>query len=241
MVFFGNLSKYAQKLMLEVFFPKFCLGCGAWGKYLCRNCKDKIRSAGVPICPYCAKRTNDGYTHPLCGSFEVRLDGLKSLYYFSPPLPNMISSLKYRFATEVMSELADLITKKQEASIKSFVGKKAILVPIPLHELREKNRGFNQAEMIANMMAEKCGFLVESNLLKRIKNTPPQVKTKSREKRLTNLLGAFAVSQKIVNKVSNKTIVLVDDVWTSGATMKEATRVLKKAGVRRVLALTLAH
>lgn len=241
MAFLGGLFEGVQKLVIEIFFPKFCLGCGKWGKYLCENCKKKIRIIKVPICPYCAKRTSDGFTHPLCGALEVRLDGLKSLFYFSPPFPSMISSLKYRFATEMMPEITELMTEMLVASISSYVGKNAIFVPIPLHGLREKNRGFNQAELIANLIAEKCGFLVEINLLKRIKNTPPQVKTKSREKRLANLLGAFAVSREVVNKVSNKTIVLVDDVWTSGATMKEATRVLKKAGVGRVLALTLAH
>ena len=241
MTLFRDLLNIVQKLVLVVFFPKFCLGCGAWGKYLCKNCNERIRPILVPICPYCAKRTNDGYTHPLCGSIEVRLDGLKSLYYFSPPLPSMVSSLKYRFATEMMTELGDLITGDLVSSIKSFVGKDAILVPIPLHSLRERNRGFNQAEMIANMIAEKCKLLVEKNLLKRIKNTPPQVKTKSREARLANLLGAFAVSRETTRKIGKNTIILVDDVWTSGATMKEATRLLKKAGVERVLALTYAH
>jgi ComF family protein len=119
--------------------------------------------------------------------------------------------------------------------------KNFVVIPLPLHKNRKRIRGFNQAELIAVgfiSAVSSSRLILEPNLLVRTKNTKPQVELSGEERR-QNIVGAFAVSDP--NVVKNKTILLVDDVKTTGATLEEAARVLKEAGAKRVWAMTAAH
>ena len=114
-----------------------------------------------------------------------------------------------------------------------------ILIPIPLHNVREKWRGFNQSSLVGEKIAEELGFRYEENLLLRVLNKTAQVGL-NREDRLTNMKEVFKVNKKI--KIDNKYLYLVfDDVWTTGATLKECCFILKKMGAKSVWALTIAR
>lgn len=235
------MLRLLKKIFSNIFFPKFCLGCSSWGQYLCKECFAKMRRIVVSICPYCGKKTTNNYTHPLCGALSVRLDGLMSLYYYTKPLPKMLRALKYERVTETSSEFSKIISPSITNQIRDFAGDKCLVVPIPLHLSRERDRGFNQANIFARILSEKTKLTTASDILKRVRATKPQAKTKSRAERLTNLDRAFEIVKGKESLIKGAQILLVDDVWTTGTTMKETCRTLKEAGAIRVLALTIAH
>jgi predicted amidophosphoribosyltransferase len=112
-----------------------------------------------------------------------------------------------------------------------------LIVPVPLHPRRERERGFNQAKILAEIVAHHFNLtLIEA--LKRIKNTKPQAKIKDIEKRMQNIFNCFAI--KSPEAIQGKNIILIDDVFTSGATINEAVKVLKQNGAKKVIALVLA-
>jgi len=117
--------------------------------------------------------------------------------------------------------------------------KSSILIPVPLHSRRQRWRGFNQAELLGKILAEKFNWQVRTDILVRHKHTKPQVDLKGKERK-NNIRGAFKITPKA--KIKNlKKVWLFDDVWTTGSTLRECGQVLKRAGVRKVWGLTLAR
>lgn len=118
-----------------------------------------------------------------------------------------------------------------------FKFKDWVLVPIPLYKIRERKRDFNQAELLAQGLADKWGLALNQGL-KRMRSTTTQVKLTEKE-RLQNLKGAFVVENTVILKGNN--IILVDDVFTTGSTLFSGAEVLKKAGAKQVWGITLAR
>lgn len=142
--------------------------------------------------------------------------------------------LKYNFVSDLTDELVDLaVNFLQEDFFQARV-----LVPIPLHWYRKNWRGFNQAEILGKEIALKLKIDFCPDLLLRTRSTKPQVKLKGKERK-KNVRGAFKLNPKY--RILDTEYLLFDDVWTTGATMKECARVLKKAGVKKVFGLTLAR
>jgi ComF family protein len=113
-----------------------------------------------------------------------------------------------------------------------------VIIPVPLHRKRKKIRGFNQAKVIAEELARLKEIKLEEGVLKKVKNVPPQTLLEMDERK-ENVSGAFRVVDE--DKIKGKTIILVDDVYTTGSTVKECSAVLKKAGAREIRALTVAQ
>lgn len=116
-----------------------------------------------------------------------------------------------------------------------------IIIPIPLHTSRLLYRGFNQAELLGRLLAKRLNIPIETNILKRIKKTIPQVEMKDRDKRIKNMEDVFAVNINLTVNDRQLTVFLFDDVFTTGATMRTAANVLKRGGVKKVWGMTLAH
>jgi ComF family protein len=114
-----------------------------------------------------------------------------------------------------------------------------VVVGVPLHPRRERFRGFNQADLLGKVLAKELGWVFKANVLKRVRYTAPQMQL-SGEKRRRNLVEAFAKGLD-VDVVVGRQVVLVDDVWTTGTTMQECTKVLRKAGANKVYGLTFAR
>ena len=146
---------------------------------------------------------------------------------FTHTLREIIHHLKYKDRVSLAKPLGDIL--KQYRERERFTGN--LVVPVPLHRRRELERGFNQAELIAS----RLGLPSNSQLLRRRKNTPSQTGL-TRSERKRNLAGAFEVSSRI-----SGSIVVVDDVYTTGSTMNEIARTLKRAGAERVEVLTVAR
>ena len=156
-----------------------------------------------------------------------------------------IHKLKYRLVTDLKEELWQIINndwqKREEEMmvLKKFLNtERPLVVPIPLYWHKENIRGFNQASLFGEKLSLKFNLLFSDKILVRKKNVPSQTKLTQKE-REENVKGIFSVSPNIHNSLFN--ILLVDDVWTTGATLKEATRVLKEGGVKRVWGLTIAR
>lgn len=227
--------------IFDFIFPRKCLGCGKTGAYFCSQCLNLLSLDAERICPVCEKPSIGGQTHPRCATSR-NLDGFTAIFTYKGLIKKAITKLKYRFITDLASDLIEIFLSfcGEDKSFTHFCGQKNVcLVSVPLHPKRKKWRGFNQAELLGEMIAKNLGISFNPGLLQRVKNTTPQVKLGEKE-REKNIQGAFTVSPNSpVIQFSN--LLLFDDVWTSGATLKEAAKVLKKNGAKSVWGLTLAR
>jgi len=156
--------------------------------------------------------------------------------YEDEAVRNLIHYFKYNPLLNLQKPLATLLIKYLEKLNLDLQG--FIVVPIPLHKNKLRTRGFNQSELLAEIIAKKFGIDLDTKLLKRIKDTKPQIKIKDYKERANNIKNAFELINR--GKVKSKNIILVDDVYTSGATIKEVVKILKRAGAANIIALTIA-
>ena len=224
--------------ILDFVFPKTCLECKKEGKYVCLDCVAKVPVL-KSVCPYCEKPSIDGLTHVKCQR-KYGLDGLTSIWDYEGVIRKAILALKFKYSTEVGKELANLYAQYLvTGSDPVNRAKNMTLIPIPLHWHRENVRGFNQSEEIGKLVAKEMGWGFVPDLLIKKKSTTSQVQL-SVEKRKENLQGVFAVNPNYVLSTVHS-VLLFDDVFTTGSTLKEAAKVLKHAGVEKVWGLTIAR
>jgi len=220
--------------LIDIIFPINCLECGKEGKYLCDSCLAKIGKARL-FCLECHKPSIDGAIHAKC-SKKYSIDFAYSPWDYEGIVRKAILKLKYNYAYKIAEELAERLIKKIESET-SILPTDAILIPIPLYKLRQNLRGFNQAEKMGKLISESLGWDYNPDLLVRTRRTTPQTELKG-VNRTKNLLGAFSANPK--SKIYNSTYVLFDDVLTTGSTLKEACKVLKRRGIKVVWGLTIA-
>jgi competence protein ComFC len=219
--------------LLDIFFPKRCVGCGKIGKYFCLQCRRGIKliEKNESICPVCGRPAIDGVTHPHCRE-RYTPDGLTSFFHYDGIVKKAIKSIKYRFVSDLAAEFVSLVPETSMACLPKYA-----LVPIPLHISRLRFRGFNQAEKLGILIAGQLNIPVNTDILCRTINTVPQVEMKHRSERLENMEKVFSV----IVSFSGSGFILFDDVFTTGSTMRAATNVLKRAGVKHVWAVTMAR
>lgn len=222
--------------ILNIIFPKRCVECNKLGSYFCKTCRTKIKYTTRQICPMCEKQAIDGVTHPVCKT-TYTIDGLTSFFHYDGMIQKAVKFLKYRFVFDLAEEFIDLIPIQTIGRLDN----KSILVPIPLHPSRLQFRGFNQAEVLGRLIAGKLNIPVRADILKRVKKTKPQVEMKDREKRLTNMKDVFSLHQPLTTSHKQSMIFLFDDVFTTGATLRAAANVLKRAGAKNVWGIVMAH
>lgn len=195
------------------------------------------------FCPYCEKRiTPNGFTCFDCQK-KYSLDGLLvATSYQNKTVAKAIHLYKYRFVEKIGESLGSIILR---AIQKSEIPLPDLIVPIPLHPRRLRWRGFNQSKILSAYLAEKItpGFPLETadDLLERTRHTQSQMKIKNHAQRRKNIENAFKLSGLNKKKIRNRRILLIDDVATTGATIFECARVLKKSGAQEVLATVIAR
>lgn len=224
----------------ELLFPSFCLSCHHPGTYICLSCQKKIKPLNEDICAYCRRKSYFGLTHPICKRAHG-IDGLKSMFYYEGVIRVCIKQIKYRLVTQSIKELFSIIPYQQKEQLLLYkkLANDWLFIPVPLHPVRFNKRGFNQAEKLGIFFAESLSMPLQTNTVKRIKNTIPQAEIKDKKKRLENLKNAFAINKK--QDIRGKNIIIFDDVFTSGATIFEIAKLLKRNGAEKVMALTLAR
>ncbi len=223
----------------DLLFPRACLICGYLGAYICLDCERNLKRLKKDHCFYCGRESYLGLTHPGCKR-DNGLDGKISVFIYEDKLKKIVKQIKYRLVREATKELFFLMGEKGINHLKKLVRleKGLVFQPIPLYPAKLKERGFNQSLLLANFLNYFLNIeLVD--ILKRTKNTRAQAQLKAKAMRRENVQGAFVLArpgQKIPKK-----IILIDDVLTSGFTVKEAAKVLKQQGVEKVYVFTLAQ
>jgi competence protein ComFC len=228
--------------ILDLLFPKTCVGCKKYGEYFCADCIREIKQTEL-VCPFCERQSLGGVVHAVCKR-KYGLDGLWSLGVYEGSLRTAIQKLKYKWVSEIAKELVDITVEYWAKNspilldkIKKDQGKTWIVTAVPLHISRQNWRGFNQSELLAKLFTSKLGLKYET-VLKRIRNTTPQMKLLSHQRK-QNIKNAFVLSYNLSPNSYN--LILVDDVWTTGSTLKECCYVLKRGGAKNVWALTIAR
>ncbi|MBI2982444.1 MAG: ComF family protein [Deltaproteobacteria bacterium] len=231
----------AISFILDFIFPRRCLACRLFSKEpLCPPCRKKFPVLPASRCPQCARPyfdTSSNGTIHLCGDCLVSKPPYRQVYalgLYQGLLSDLIGRMKYRKE----ERLADFLGE----SLAEALGKETIqadlIVPVPLHPARLRERGFNQASRIAETLGKLLGIGLEKYDLVRHRETPHQT-TLPREERLKNLKDAFKIMRP--EKFDGKKLLLVDDVYTTGATSTASTAALLKAGAKEVAVAVVAR
>ena len=228
-----------RRNFFEIIFPKTCVGCGKEGMLICGNCRAGIRLNSKFSCPVCGKASPAGSVCGGCRS-KTSLDGLLYVsFYGNPVFRQAIYAWKYSFVGdvgEVLGNLFLLYAEKCAAIFDNFGS--SLIQAIPLHRRRLLWRGFNQAEALVDKLAGASN-LVKIDVLLRKKKTIPQSEVGKTE-RFGNVASAFALTAGAEEKIAGWTVILIDDIYTSGATMEECAKLLKSAGAKEVWGFVLA-
>jgi len=229
--------------LLDLIFPKICLSCSQEGDFLCQNCLESIPLVEKFTCPVCGRLSLYGKTCENCRRKTALAGLINATSYKNPVVERAIKLLKYEYIKSLSQNLSVLLIKVIKNSyfltnnfsepLSSF-----LIIPVPLHRQKFLDRGFNQAELIAQKIAEEFDLKLRNDLLIKIKNTRSQTDLKETERKI-NIQGAFAVKNK--KEIKGKIIFLVDDVFTTGSTLNEAARVLKVAGAKEIWGIALAR
>ncbi len=224
--------------IVDLFFPRQCLGCKRTGRYICSICLGE-HLAGKQFCPICNRPSIDGVTHIKCKK-PHGLDGLYYAWRYKGAVRKAIIGLKYRYAKQIAREFSEDLSKII-AKDRFLFPKKVLLTPIPLYWFKRNQRGFNQAEEVGNIISRNLDWDYEPDLLIRKRHKRPQSELRKSE-RMKNIRGVFTLNP-ILDKqiIGNQPLILFDDVYTTGSTLKEAAKVLKRSGASEVWGLTLAR
>ena len=230
----SRLYKAGWKL-LDALFPPSCAGCGAWGDRYCPTCFENTQVIKDPICQICGDLiyAQGEVICARCRSWDVAFTAIRSWAVFEDPLQVAIHKLKYqqdRGLGEILAQpLIELLNK--------FHWKIDHIIPVPLDKNRRKQRGYNQAALLAKPISWNTGIPYSGRILVREKVTRQQVGLSISERK-ANMAGAFSAN---TSQASGKTFLVIDDVITTGSTINACAKALISAGANQVFGLTLAR
>ncbi len=225
---------------LNLLFPLRCVICAKSleadnKRHLCLGCWNKIRLVKEPICSKCGRYS----TVSPCSDCRIRgfrFSKARSAGIYDGVLRECIHLLKYNRKTYLAKPLANLMVSSSGSD--SFLKGCDFIVPVPLYPRKEREREFNQSELLAREVGRIVAIPLSIGNLRKVKSTPSQTKLKQKE-RLENVKGVFRVKNPAL--FSGKCLLLIDDLFTTGATVNECSKVLLKSGVREVRVLTIAR
>lgn len=219
----SNLIINIFNIVIEIIYPNFCIGCRKKGEIICNDCKKIIKIT--------EKETSDN----IYAIFD----------YHDEIIRKSIWELKYHKKKIIGIKLGELIyeefLEEIEGLKKYTYGQKILVIPVPISKNRNKNRGYNQTEIIAKNFCNmnKDIFEYKNNIVYKTKETTPQAKITNRNKRLKNMKGVFNIKNKEI--IKNRTFIIMDDVTTTGATISEIIKIIKKEKPKKVIGLAVAH
>jgi ComF family protein len=240
----ANKFKKLKKFALDLIFPPRCLFCAKSTEnerfsLVCKNCFSKITENNAVFCPKCFLRRPKATVCPACApKSDLKLLGIASDYN-DEKIKTLIWKFKYGFLKDLAYPLAELLTDYLKLAAPGWRRDESIvLVPVPLHKRKENWRGFNQSELVGKIVAGNFGWQFENSALIRTRHNAAQVEMENFEERQKNVENLFTVKNS--EKIKNKKIILVDDIFTSGATLFECAKTLKMAGAKRIYGLVIA-
>lgn len=230
--------------MLDILFPRFCLHCKeiAVSDFICQECYKCIEfishDAVCDLCglPFEIACTENTVTEHLCGSCINRKFGFtkcRSIAYYKGPLRDILHNYKYNGKTHFSGFLSLLAIRCFPPGLTEF----DLVVPVPVHIKKLRKREFNQSAIISSAIGEFFGIEHDPFILKKNRDTRPQVEISKEKERVKNLKGAFSVVDK--DYVKKRNVLLVDDVFTTGSTTDECSKTLLRSGAESVQVLTL--
>lgn len=221
--------------LLDLLFPPRCVSCKQANSWLCEDCLARLAYVTPPVCSRCgAPLAVENDPCRQCRYYSLQaLDGIRVAAYFEDnPIRPAIHSLKYRNQPVVAAALGHVLCRAYQR-----YGLAAdVLVPVPLHPSRLRQRGYNQSELLAREAGRCLGVPVNTRALQRTRQTRSQM-TLGASERHQNVFNAFRCSREL----SGLTVVLVDDVCTTGSTLDACAAALKAGNVAAVWGLTLAR
>lgn len=242
----NNFSK-SKDFLLNLFFPKFCLGCQKEGSYLCDDCRGllDICEFNYCLCSHNPSRLLPNQKNGKCSKCQdKKLSGL----YFALPYKEKLLTKKLIYQFKYKPYLSDLSKTLASILIEHFlktgrnteeIWQNSVLIPIPLDKKKLKNRGYNQSEELAKELSKILEIPVVLDVLIKTKTTKSQMELK-KEEREKNLENAFSI-KKPLDFARGKKVFLVDDVYTTGSTMQECAKILKESGIKQVWGIAIAR
>jgi ComF family protein len=221
-------------LTLDFCFPKACVGCGEEGALICGKCLRSMARLVPPICPKCGRPQASGVLCPACVGWNSSIDGIRAPFRFEGVTRQAVHQFKYRNLRILAQPLAGfmrdyLVQRPMPVDL---------LIPVPLHPRRLRERGYNQSGLLATELGTAMALPVAGDLLTRMRYAPPQARTRSVEDRRNNMAGAFKCTGR---DFKDQKVLLIDDVATSAATLEACAAAVKEAGAASVWGLVLAR
>jgi ComF family protein len=244
---FLNFKKL-NLVVLDTLFPIACLACQKKNFWLCSECTNKLTLLSFQLCPYCEKEiTRNGQVCEKCKQSQFLknqffpLDGLVCATEYQS-IAKFVHLFKYNFVSDLGIPLGKIIVRILQ---KNNCPLPDIIIPIPIHRRKLKWRGFNQAEILADVISQNWApglpLSIQNDLIFRQKKTRAQMKIKTYKERLANLHDAFALTLDAKKIIPRKKILLVDDIATTGATLFECAKILKASGAKEVTGAIIAR
>ena len=221
------------RVVLDLVYPPRCVLCGAGGGFVCQSCESRLPLADGQRCSRCWAPLSHGFC-AACDESRPLFDSLRSRFIYEGDARRLVHAFKFKDQTALVEELGRMMA---ESLVKEALDSE-VLVPVPLTGMKQRQRGYNQSQVLAREIGRIRGIAVEE-LLERQGRSGPQSQAGSAGERRENVMDAFRLRKG--RRVSSRSILLVDDVVTTGATLSACARVLLEGGARRVDAVTLAR
>ncbi len=232
------------RTLLDLLYPRVCAGCGGPvggdDSHVCWDCLSAIQYVTDPYCSLCGDpvfgRVDEAFVCYTCSSLTPHFESARSAARYQGPLQEMLRCFKYRKGMWASADIARLLL----ACIHNHYDPVAIdsVAFVPLYPSRQRKRGYNQAEVLATVVARSLGKPLLRRCLARVRPTPSQTGLTAKA-RASNVEHAFKVRRRRL--VESRSVLLIDDVMTTGATVNECARVLKEAGASQVRVATVAR
>lgn len=219
--------------LLDLLFPPRCVGCRRIGAWLCAECQSQIPRVEPPFCVQCGDKVAADDLCTRCRTSPLQIERIRAAAYFEGALREAIHLFKYKGRTALAKPLGNLMAMYWQQHPMPV----DVVVAVPLHATRLRERGYNQAALLARELAQRAEIALNERTLVRKRATAPQVDLSAKERR-ENVRDAFCCSD---DRLAEKRVLLIDDVCTTGATLEACAIALRESGAHSVQALTLAR
>jgi ComF family protein len=225
-------AQNAGRALLDLLYPPACPGCGRLGDIFCRPCRCLVRTYPLLCCPRCGRPVAARALCAVCAATPSPLEAILPATIFAHPIRPAIHDFKYEGVVDLAAPLAGWLAATWQLHRLAA----DLIVPVPLHAARERERGYNQSALLARQLSAAVDAPVAPAALVRTVHTRPQVGL-TQEQRRANIAGAFSCG----HSVTDLRVVLVDDVCTTGSTLEACAAELRAAGAAAVWGLTVAR